>query len=130
MNIQGHEPKFRSFLAQNALFWRENTGYPRDEDSRLYVDLAHDNPAYLLTNLWVAKYLQRLRGGRLIGLAHGWMKPCPAYRFELVRELAHSFLVEEVIDLDSGPDEASDLTQRFAAAVGDLRGGSLRKAIL
>lgn len=130
MNIQGHEDKFRAFLAQNALFWRENTGYPRDENSRLYVDLAHDNAGYLLTNLWVAKYLQKVRGGRLIGLAHRWMKPCPAYQLDRVRELAHSFLVEEVIDLDAGPNEVSDITQRFAATVRELKGGSLRKAIL
>ncbi len=130
MNIRGHEDKFRAFLTQNTAFWRENTGYPRDEDSRLYVDLAHDNPGYLLTNLWIAKYIQRLRGGRLIGLAHGWKKPCPAYRFDLVRELAHSFCVEEVIDLDAGDEDVSDIAGRFAARISDLKGGFLRKAIL
>ena len=60
------------------------------------MDLSHDNPSYLATNLWIAKYVQKIRGGRLVGLAHGWVRACPHYSFERVRELAHSFLADEV----------------------------------
>jgi hypothetical protein len=130
MYLQGQEAEFRSFLAQNTAFWRENTGCPRDAHSILYVDLAHDSPAYLLTNLWIAKYIQRLRGGRLVGLALGWTKACPHYRFERVRELAQSFLVDEVIDLDSTADDDPAAARRFAEHVKGFSGGDLRKAIL
>jgi hypothetical protein len=130
MNIKGREAAYHAFLQQNAAFWRENTGYPGDDESRLYVDIAHDNPVYLLNNLWIAKYLQKIRGGRLVGLAHGWLQPSPDYKLEIVRELARSFLVDEVVDLDAAPDESTAIRQRFASAVSGLSGTELRRAIL
>lgn len=130
MNIRGQEARYQAYLAQNTAFWRENTGYPQDEHTCLYVDLAHDNPAYLLTNLWLAKYLQKLRGGRLVGLSHGWLKPCPGYSIDRIRELAQSFLVDEVIDLDALPDQTSEVAERFVQAIEGLAGAPLRNAIL
>lgn len=124
-----HENEYRAFLVQNQAFWRENTGYPRDAESILYVDLAHDNPAYLALNLWIAKYIQKFRGGRLVGLAHGWMKPCAYYNFDRVREFAHSFLIDEVIDLDREADDL-DANRRFEAEMRDRSGSDLRRAVL
>ena len=130
MNISGNEAEFRAFLAQNTAFWYDNAGYPRNGSDRLYVDLAHDNPAYLLTNLWIAKYIQRLRGGKLVGLAKGWVELCPHYDLDRLRELADSFHLDEVIDLDSGTDESGEITRRFVTTVEGLTGGDLRKAVL
>jgi hypothetical protein len=130
MYIPGCEAELRAFLAQNTAFWYANTGYAVNKHDHLYVDLAHDNPGYLLSNLWIAKYIQKLQGGRLIGLAQGWMKPCPYYQFDRIRELADSFLVDDVINLDSSADETGDVTQRFAATVNELTGEELRKAVL
>jgi hypothetical protein len=128
--IQGHESEYHSFLAQNRAFWRENNRRTHDADGRLYVDLSHDNPAYLATNLWVSKYVQKVRGGKLVGLAHGWLRACPHYNFERVRELADSFLVDEVVDVDSLAGDDPEELPRFEAAVRDLSGAELRQAIL
>src|SRR5690606_27875219 len=67
MYLENQEPEFTAFLAESTSFWRQHTGFPGGADANIYVDWAHDNPAYLLTNLWIAKYLQRLRPARLIG---------------------------------------------------------------
>jgi hypothetical protein len=128
--IGDHENAYRSFLDRNRAFWLENTRYASDNDECLYVDLSHDNPSYLATNLWIAKYIQRIHGGRLIGLAHGWLRACPHYNFERVRDLAHSFVVDTVIDLDAETSDDSDAIARFQAAVSGLSGAELRHAIL
>ena len=130
MYIQGHESEYRSFLAQNQGFWRENTRRPNNTEGCLYVDLSHDNPAYLATNLWVSKYVQKIRGGKLVGLAHGWVRACPHYNFEPVRELAESFLVDEVIDVDSIAGDDPEKLSRFESSVRGLSGAGLREAIL
>jgi hypothetical protein len=124
-----HESVFRSFLGQNQAFWRENTPQPIENDGRLYVDLSHDHPGYLLTNLWLAKYVQRFRGGRLIGLAHGWIRACPHYSYDRLRQLAESFLVDEVVDLDKDAADDSAEISRFEADLRGRSGEQLRRAI-
>lgn len=131
MYLHLQESEFQEFLEQSAAFWREHTGFPADTEARIYVDLAHDNPAYLLTNLWIAKYLQRFKHARLIGLAGNWPKATPHYSFDAVKRLADSFLLDEVIDLDSlCCDGDGLLDERFAAEVKGLSGTDLRRVIL
>jgi hypothetical protein len=130
MYTDHQESEFSAFLKENIAFWREHTGCPCDPERRIYVDLCHDNPAYLLTNLWIAKYLQKIKRGRVIGLASGWLKPCPHYAFEKVKKLADSFLVDEVVDLDRLDDDSGPMTVSFVRKVEGLTGASLRQAVL
>jgi hypothetical protein len=112
-------PAFQAFLKANRAFWaRERVG----ADGRpLYVDIAHDNPAYLLTNLWLAKYLQRFLGGHLVGVAHR-PRDIPTHSdLAAARQLASSFGIDSVIDLDA----ASDVHR--SKAEGD--GATLRRAL-
>ncbi len=129
MYLENHEEAFADFLAQNASFWTEHGG-AAVKDGCIYVDLAHDNPAYLLTNLWIAKYLQRQLGARVVGLTGGWPKSLPHFNPTAVRRLAESFLVDEVRELDAHEFDDPSLSSAFAGAIEGLKGKDLRRAVL
>jgi hypothetical protein len=129
MYLEAQDLEFTAFLSDNKAFWREHTGYPQGADAYIYVDLAHDNPAYLLTNLWIAKYLQRLKPAKVIGLASAWPKACPHYSFDTIKRLGDSFLLDDVIDLDCfGSDD--DLVTAFVDRVDGAVGEELRRLVL
>src|ERR1700724_802600 len=130
MYTDDQEVQFFDFLKENTTFWREHTGFRGDPEGQIYVDLCHDNPAYLVTNLWIAKYLQKIRSGKVIGLASAWLKACPHYSFEKVKRLADSFLLDEVIDLDHPEVDDGGMTLSFARHIEGLKGADLRQAVV
>jgi hypothetical protein len=129
MYLEHQAAAFDEFLAQNTSFWSEHGG-AAVTGRCIYVDLAHDNPAYLLTNLWIAKYLQRRLGTRLVGLTVSSMKGAPHFDAVAVRRLAESFLVDEVRSIDDDAFEDAELAEAFIRAVEGLKGHALRQAVL
>jgi len=129
MYLEHQAAAFDEFLAQNASFWTEHGG-AAVSDRCIYVDLAHDNPAYLLTNLWIAKYLQRQLGARLVGLTVSSIKNAPYFDFVSVRRLAESFLIDEVRTIDDEAFDDAALSAAFARTVEGLQGHALRQAVL
>jgi hypothetical protein len=124
-----NESIFEAFLQKNAAFWAAHGAAATRRDA-IFVDLAHDNSAYLLTNLWIAKYLQRRSGASIVGLTATWPIALPHYDEERIRRLAASFLVDEVIRLDQPTFDDEALVERFRGAVDGLSGHALREAIL
>jgi hypothetical protein len=126
-----HDPEnFERFLLPNSRFWRENSGYSSGSGDIL-VDLAHEIPAYLFTNLVIAKYLQRLSGGRVVGVARSW-KAIPRYDIPLLRRFADSFYIDEIVDVDAAidPQTARKEIDEFHACISNLSGPALRDALL
>lgn len=130
MFIKDHPELYETFLVQNRRFWRENGNAASEGD--IIVDAAHDNPVYLFTNLLLAKYLQRLRGGRIVAVQKSWADACPHYNADVVRRFVESFVVDEIIDIDAaiGADSGQRAMELFDAATRGKSGASLRKAVL
>lgn len=124
-----NQAAFDAFLSTADAFWAEH-GSAATINGVIYVDLAHDNPVYLLTNLWIAKYLGRLTGAGVVGLTAAWPESIPHYDEAAVRRLAQAFLIDDVrrVDLPSLDDDAS--LAAFQAAVDGLDGHALRQAVL
>lgn len=129
MYLENQAAAFDDFLAQNQSFWAEHGGAATGSGC-LYVDLAHDNPAYLLTNLWLAKYVQRETGSRLVGLTGAWPKSLPHFHAGSVERLARSFLVDEVRNIDDDEFNDDELCAAFASSIQGKSGRPLREAVL
>lgn len=120
---------FQRFLVESARFWQraartQPTGSPAPDAPVILVDLMADHPQYYLTNLVVAKYLQRISGARLIGLVDTMKR-------KKVILVARSFGVEAihaVTDMAAGA-LADDLPQ-YAERLRPLEGAALRRAVL
>ncbi|MCF8482208.1 MAG: hypothetical protein K9H25_17425 [Rhodospirillum sp.] len=100
---------YLEFLENNLARWSATPSPVSDGNGAILIDLFHNDYHYNLRALLVAKYIQTLRGGRLIALigTGGWMIP-PDYNIQRTRELAVSFQVDsiEVIDFSEFSDAA------------------------
>lgn len=125
---------FQRFLTESARFWQRaaqmpvpGTPAPRapaPDAPVILVDLMVGHPQYYLTNLVVAKYLQRLSGARLIGLVD-------TMKQEKIVLTAKSFGVEAVHAVnDAAAVALADDLPRYAARLRPLEGAALRRAVL
>lgn len=100
---------YQEFLGNNSARWAAEPRDRGETGGAILVDLFHNDYHYNLRALSVAKYIQVLRGGRVIALigTGGWMVP-PHYDVQRTRELAQSFHADmvEVVDVDPLCDPA------------------------
>lgn len=129
MYIGEHSALFERFLERNHRFWSDSGRGPSAAGD-IVVDLAHDNHAYLFTNLLLAKYYQRLRGGRLVGIAKSWPEACPHFDVHALRWFAESFRIDEFVDIDEISADGAGTAADFLAAVEGKSGPELRRAVL
>ena len=114
---------FSSFCEANADLWRG--GAPSGE-APILVDLCHSVVQYLLRSLTVAKYLQRLQGGRLIGLlGETGVVPtsCGTLDLPFIERLASSYGVAEFWRPPA--TAAADVTEADELIGGLAEGGDL-----
>lgn len=128
---------FKSFLRVNRDFWLLNTTPAVSSEKWIFVDVAHDNPAYLVCNLIVGKYLQKIYRARIVAFAKKWQTPCPNYDASLIKELVDSYLIDEFVDLDHEIGKSRESLPRADEAIAlwherlkDLNGHELRKTIV
>jgi hypothetical protein len=130
MYIDNSQSEYEDFLRENREFWVANAMPDVRSRGHIFVDMCHDHPGYLLANLWCAKYIQRVQGGSLIGVASRWDKACPHYHIDRLRELAMSFLLDDFIDLDETFREDGETLDELGSLLRRHEGAELRKAIL
>ncbi len=130
----------QAYVEANAAFWDAHVP-PSSGGGTILVDLMHDNQWYLRWNLLTAKYLQMIHGGSIWGLLHHWQTPLLEYDPNINRDLAVSFGVDRVLDLDErrraleaspGPQEQRKMAA-FEAQLSQLEGlehTALRQALL
>jgi hypothetical protein len=90
---------FNEFCGANALYWSP-LGSAVGSRRVILVDLFHDWPEYLLHSLLIGKFLQRLTGARLVGVTgHTSVvrRSCPGFDIGMVRRIAASFQVNEIV---------------------------------
>ena len=130
---------FLEFYNANSAFWEGQKSSAGE--GTIFVDIMHDNQWYLRWNLLVAKYIQKLYGGRIVAVQHHWETPTMAYDAELNMAIAASYCVDEIVDLDQDvhllrrnlteTEEAAleSFTEQFTH-LSELEGGELRQALL
>ncbi len=83
---------YDEFLKQNSIFWESFSPVQSQlEDKVILVDLMCEHVQYLITNLFVAKYLQKHTNAQLIGI----MRHPSVY--DQIAPLTDSFSVNEVV---------------------------------
>ncbi|MBP1178527.1 hypothetical protein [Methylobacterium sp. PvR107] len=102
---------FEAYLATNAKYWN-NSKIPQVVSSEIIVDLYHFAPEYIRMNLLIAKYVQQLTGGAIVGITQSGDTDrsiiTHGSRIDL-EAICSSFGVKEIITIDVAEDESFDL---------------------
>jgi len=115
---------FEKFLTTAAWYWRRVSPVPAPDAPVILVDLMVDHPQYYVTNLIVAKYLQRLGGARLVGIVD-------TLKHKKVVLAAKAFGVETIHAVnDAAAGALAPDLPALAARLRPLEGAALRRALL
>ena len=98
-----NHPTIRQFLNVNRAYWTKHATHT----GIILTDLNHDHPAILQGNLVTAKYLQAALGCRIVGVIADWSRVYYNYSRNANVALAHSYDIEEILDLDAA--DAADI---------------------
>lgn len=107
-----------------TLLWQSLPVRKVENKSPILVDLMHGHVEFLLRGLVVAKFVQSIAGGRLIGLigAPGVVASSSPPRTNINLELAAAFGIEEVVDASLGeaaPRDGATLERLMVLAIND-----------
>jgi hypothetical protein len=101
------EESFSKFLQTNRTFWGAyDSGDAGRHREVIFVDLMETYVTILHINLLIAKYVQRICGGRLVGVTSSSL--FQPEDFQRVRAMAESFGISEVFDFDSEQEADAD----------------------
>ncbi len=115
---------FEKFLAAAAWYWRRVSPTPAPDAPVILVDLMVGHPQYYVTNLIVAKYLQRVSGARLVGITD-------TMKQEKIVLAAKAFGVETIHAVnDTAASALAPDLPAHAARLRPLEGAALRRALL